>query len=231
MEFGWGPGEIGEGVGQGRTARVSSCGRGELGTLTSFTPWEVALVGSLYVPVRLAAAVVAVAAAAGCMSVGDDEGRRAEPSHSAGQQGGEAPDGGVVVPGDGVGFGGGAAGGVPDGHGDGKDGRKKDGDGEEDEGEPGESGAPSASASALPGASVPAPVGPGRTVAPGGDPVPPKPLPTPTRTTEEPQPPEPSPEPPASPEPTVAEPSSSAHEQTGPQMVQREPAPQAGVPV
>ncbi|MYQ63173.1 hypothetical protein GTY92_06605, partial [Streptomyces sp. SID4950] len=54
--------------------------------------------------------------------------------------------------------------------------------------------------------------------------------PTPTRTAE--QPPTPPVQPPSGdPSPTVAEPSSSAHEETGPQLVQREPAPQAGVPV
>lgn len=57
----------------------------------------------MYVPVRLAAAVVAVAAAAGCMSVGDDAGGSAKPSHSAGQRGGEAPDGGSGAPGAGSG--------------------------------------------------------------------------------------------------------------------------------
>ncbi|PNG16385.1 hypothetical protein C1J00_42195, partial [Streptomyces cahuitamycinicus] len=59
----------------------------------------------LYVPVRLAATVVAVAAAAGCMSVGDDAGGSVKPSHSAGQRGGEAPDGGPAVSGGGAGFG------------------------------------------------------------------------------------------------------------------------------
>ncbi|MDX3575181.1 hypothetical protein PV648_39010, partial [Streptomyces sp. ID05-47C] len=48
----------------------------------------------LYVPVRLAVTVLAVAAVAGCMSVGDEEGGRAQPSHSAGEQGGDAPGGG-----------------------------------------------------------------------------------------------------------------------------------------
>ena len=65
----------------------------------------------LYVPVRLAATVVAVAAAAGCMSVGDDTGGSVKPSHSAGQRGGEAPDGGSAVPGGGAGFGAAGAGG------------------------------------------------------------------------------------------------------------------------
>ncbi|MYW48378.1 hypothetical protein GT346_34985, partial [Streptomyces sp. SID161] len=46
-----------------------------------------------YVPVRLAVTVLALTAAAGCVSVGDDAGR-ARPAHSAGQRGGEVPDGG-----------------------------------------------------------------------------------------------------------------------------------------
>lgn len=75
----------------------------------------------MYVPVRLAAAVAVVAAAAGCMSVGDDAGGGAKPSHSAGQHGGAAPDGGSGVPGGGIGFGGSA--------GDGKHGHGKPGPG------------------------------------------------------------------------------------------------------
>ncbi|MDX3579472.1 hypothetical protein PV663_21500, partial [Streptomyces sp. FL07-04A] len=71
----------------------------------------------LYLPVRLAVTVMAVAAAAGCMSVGEDDGGRAKPSHSAGPRGGEA--GGGDSRGAGGGFGVGAAGG--DGrHGHGK---------------------------------------------------------------------------------------------------------------
>ncbi len=54
----------------------------------------------LYVPVRLAATVVAAAAATGCMSVGDDApGGGARPSHSAGERGGGAPDGGPAATG------------------------------------------------------------------------------------------------------------------------------------
>ena len=52
---------------------------------------------AMYVPVRLAAAALAVATSAGCMSVGDDGGAPAKPSHSAGRRGGEAPDGGSAV--------------------------------------------------------------------------------------------------------------------------------------
>jgi hypothetical protein len=50
-------------------------------------------VRSLYVPVRFAAAVLAVATAAGCVNVGADA-THPEPSRSSGQQGGKAPDGG-----------------------------------------------------------------------------------------------------------------------------------------
>ncbi|MDX3213888.1 hypothetical protein PV421_48045, partial [Streptomyces scabiei] len=51
---------------------------------------------ALNVSVRLAATVMAVAAAAGCMSVGD-EARTPGPSPTAGQRGGEKPDGGTAV--------------------------------------------------------------------------------------------------------------------------------------
>lgn len=54
----------------------------------------------LYVPVRLAAAVMAVAATAGCMSVGEDGRESAGPSHSAPDRGGAAaPDGGAAAQG------------------------------------------------------------------------------------------------------------------------------------
>ncbi|NEA94112.1 hypothetical protein G3I22_17615, partial [Actinospica acidiphila] len=84
----------------------------------------------LYVPVRLAATVVAVAAAAGCVSVGDDDaGGKAAPSHSAGRSGGEAPDGGTDRVGGKAGHGAaGADGGRDEKDGkdeDGKDGKKK----------------------------------------------------------------------------------------------------------
>ncbi|RSS92322.1 hypothetical protein EF919_19275, partial [Streptomyces sp. WAC02707] len=63
----------------------------------------------LYVPVRLAATAVAVVAAAGCMSVGDDaSGGGATPSHSAGERGGAAPDGASAVGGN-AGYGAAAA--------------------------------------------------------------------------------------------------------------------------
>ncbi|WP_435216108.1 hypothetical protein [Streptomyces sp. bgisy034] len=175
----------------------------------------------LYVPVRLAATVVAVAAAAGCMSVGDDAGGgNAKPSHSAGQRGGEAPDGGSAVSGDGSGYGAHGQDGKPD----------KSKDKGKDEKKAGKSASPEASPSA--GASASAPAGGDRPPKPGQSE---KPGPTrtaepsPTRTVE----PEPTPteEPTtATPAPTQAEPSSSAHEETGPQLGQREPAPAAGSP-
>ena len=173
----------------------------------------------MYVPVRLAATVMAVAAAAGCMSVGEDGDGPARPSHSAGQRGGEAPDGGPA------GVGGGYLG--PRG-GDGKRGHGKGKD------KASASASPSASPSAGASESAPTrPVKPGRTEKPGA-PTPTKAQPpTPTRSPD-PEPPAPSPEPPSpSAEPTTAEPSSSAHEGNGgtaPQLAEREPAPEAGVP-
>ncbi|MGW1211913.1 hypothetical protein ACWD5F_20080 [Streptomyces sp. NPDC002499] len=171
---------------------------------------------ALYVPVRLAVTVVAVAAVAGCMSVGDDgEGGGAKPSHSAGRHGNEAPDGGTGLAGGGSGIG--AAG-------DAKHGGRKG------HGKPGESASPSASPSADASASAPVKGKPGRTEKPG-DPAPTKAPPTPTQS-EQPPPASPEPPPPASPEPPPpsAEPSSSAHPEAGPQLVDREPAPTAGTP-
>ncbi|MFJ8110013.1 hypothetical protein [Streptomyces sp. NPDC096132] len=179
----------------------------------------------MYVPVRLAATLMAVAATAGCMSVGDDAGGRAKPSHSTGRHGGEAPDGGPA------GVGGGYMGAA------GGDGKHRHGKGK---GKDGASASASASASPSAGASGAAsagPVKPGSTVKPG-QPTPPNPQPTPPPHSPDPdpEPPAPSPEPPTpSPEPTVAEPSSSAHETSGggtsAQLSQREPAPEAGAPV
>ncbi|WP_399886453.1 hypothetical protein ACGH7X_18475 [Streptomyces sp. BBFR51] len=175
----------------------------------------------LYVPVRLAATAMAVVAAAGCMSVGDDEpGGRGRPSHSAGERGGEVPEGGPAVSGGNAGYGAAAG----EGHGKGKkaegkgDGRGKGGDGKGKD----------ASASAAP------PARPTGAPPPKGGDHGPEPTRTPpaepTRTVE----PDPTPteEPPASPtpDPTVAEPSSSAHEPPGTQLEQREPAPAAGTP-
>ncbi|GAA2605487.1 hypothetical protein [Streptomyces lienomycini] len=178
----------------------------------------------LYVPVRLAATAVAVVAAAGCMSVGDESGGDVRPSHSAGERGGEAPEGGPAVSGGTAGYREAAA---DEGHGEGKKaGGGGRGDGRE-KGEDGTDGDASASASSAGHPSRGAP-------PKGGDPEPePTRMPPeePTRTAE----PEPTPtqEPPAppTPEPTVAEPSSSAHEPPGTQLEQREPAPAAGAPV
>ncbi|ELP61714.1 hypothetical protein STRTUCAR8_05911, partial [Streptomyces turgidiscabies Car8] len=72
----------------------------------------------LHVPVRLAATVVAVVAAAGCMSVGDGDAGQVKPSHSAGQKGAKAPDGGsAVTGGGGSGWAGGSGGDAKHGHG------------------------------------------------------------------------------------------------------------------
>ncbi|MET8801684.1 hypothetical protein [Streptomyces sp. NPDC004546] len=171
----------------------------------------------LSVPVRLTVTVLTLAAAAGCVNVGDDAGR-ARPSHSAGQRGGEAPDGG---PGDG-------AGGLG-GH-DGKAGdRKHEHGGKKKPGE--ESASPSATSSSGEGDSPAAPAkpGPGSTGDPGG-PAPTNAPPTPPATSAPPEPPASTP-PPATSEPPSAEPSSSAHEGTGTQLVEREPAPAPGADV
>ncbi|MFI2206940.1 hypothetical protein ACH47Z_40805 [Streptomyces sp. NPDC020192] len=172
----------------------------------------------LYVPVRLAVTMLAVAtAAAGCVNVGDDAGR-ARPSHSAGRHGGAAPDGGPVA---GVG---------------GQERGARAGDGKHGNGgktKPGES--PSASATPSGAASAsPTPAQPGKPGRPGstagpGDPAPTQAPPTPPATSQPPAPPASTPPPPPSESPTP-EPSSSAHEGTGPQLVQREPAPEAGAP-
>ncbi|MEU3858004.1 hypothetical protein AB0F03_11600 [Streptomyces sp. NPDC028722] len=169
----------------------------------------------LNVPVRLAVTVLAVTAAAGCMNVGDDAGR-ARPAHSAGRHGGDAPGGG---PAGGVGGVGGPGREEPaaDGkHGHG--GKKKPGGSRSASAGP--TGARSASA---------VPVEPGKSAGPG-EPVPSMVPPTPPASTAPPEPPASTPPPPVS-EPPSAEPSSSAHEETGPQLVQREPAPAAGVAV
>jgi len=172
-------------------------------------------VRAFYVPVRLAATVMAVAAAAGCISVGDD-GSRPGPSHSAGQRGGEAPDGGSAVSGGGVGF-----------HG-GKGAKGGTGSAKPDEStSPGASMAASASGGAKPSAKAPEKGGTGSS----NESVPPKGEASPTDTPAEPTPPPPPPpvsSPPAS-DPGTPEPSSSAHEQAT-QLEQREPAPAAGTP-
>ncbi|MET8946607.1 hypothetical protein ABZX30_24330 [Streptomyces sp. NPDC004542] len=168
----------------------------------------------LTVPVRLAATAMALAAASGCVHVGDDA-SPARQSPSAGQRGGQAPDGLTVVSGRGGAYGGETADGKH-GHG----GKAK----------AGKSASASATPSAKGSASASTPTRPGRTEKPG-DPAPTKAQPTPTRTAEPAStPPPPSPLPPASSEPPSAEPSSSAHEGTGPQLAQREPAPRAGSP-
>jgi hypothetical protein len=174
-------------------------------------------VPSPHVSVRLAAALVAVAAAAGCMSVGEDaQGGSARPAHSAGERGDDATGGGPAAPG--------REQGRDDGTGDAKHGHG--GRGKKGERPAPPSGSPSAGASppAAPGVRT----GP---TAPPGMPSPTKQDPTPPATSD-PQPPppqDPSPPPPPSPD---AEPSSSAHEGTGTgtQLAQREPAPEAGAP-
>ncbi|MFH8976360.1 hypothetical protein [Streptomyces sp. NPDC017890] len=181
----------------------------------------------LYVPVRLAVTAVAVAAVAGCMSVGDDvSDGSVKPSHSAGERGGEVSGGGPAVSGS-AGYGAAAA---DEGRGreKGKKGKGDDGRGKgrsKGEAGKGEDTSLSAPPPARPDGTPP---GTGGDDAPAPTRTPPA---EPTRTVE-PQP-TPTDEPPATPtpEPTVAEPSSSAHEPPGTQLAHREPAPEAGVPV
>ncbi|GGY03820.1 hypothetical protein [Streptomyces minutiscleroticus] len=173
----------------------------------------------VYVPVRLAAAALAVAAASGCVSVGNDEGGGARPAHPAGQRGGAVPDGGSAVTGGGPGY---------RGTSDGKRATAQDG-----VSAPGPASSPRAGKD--PSASASRPAGPDR--GDGGDggagpserPSTAGPRPAPTRTAPSSTSAGESPSP--SPDPTVAEPSSSAHEETTPQLAQRrEPAPRAGAP-
>ncbi|MFF4491358.1 hypothetical protein ACFY0F_33725 [Streptomyces sp. NPDC001544] len=171
----------------------------------------------LSVPVRLAATAMVLAAASGCVSVGDDA-DPGRPAHSAGQRDGRAPDGLAVVSGHGGGYDGGPA-----------DGKHRHGG----KARPGKSASASAEPSAPGSASPTAPAKPGRTAGPG-EPAPTDAQPVPSRTAEPtPTPPPPPPPPPPTPTsaPPSAEPSSSAHEETGPQLVEREPAPEAGSPV
>lgn len=198
---------------------VAGVGQGEF----SYAPSEVAAVRALNVPVRLAVTVMALAAATGCMSVGDG-GRKPGPSPSVGQSGGEKPDGGSAVTGEGgTGY---------------QAGRGKRGASPSPDASVSGPVTPSASASkgAKPSKKATSPKGAkeekgeGRGEKPPVEPEPTKGEPTPPPTPPQPEPPvSPQPEPPSSPEPS-AEPSSSAPEQ-GAQLVEREPAPQAGEPV
>ncbi|WP_172382977.1 hypothetical protein [Streptomyces sp. MNP-20] len=177
-----------------------------------------------YVSVRWAATVVAVAATAGCMSIGDDGSGAPVPGKSVKERGGAAaPDGGTVLPGDERGRD--DDGGRGGGHGKGKKGKGKRGD----KGE----ASPEARGDDKPG-SKPSRAGSGTAAASveptkNGRPTPTrtKPGPRPTRTTPT---PDPTPEPPTpSPDPTTPEPSSSAHgEAEGPVKEQGEPSPEAG---
>ncbi|MFH9658028.1 hypothetical protein ACH4NF_07850 [Streptomyces sp. NPDC017248] len=173
----------------------------------------------MYVPVRLAVTVLAVTTAAGCVNVGDGA-DRARPSHSAGQRGGEVPDGGPVA-GTGGFAGEGWAGPGTHGHG----GKAKPGKSARASAPP--PGADRATQAPRKPGKPGKPGEPGTTAAPG-DPVPTKAPPTPPATSAPPEPPPSTPPPPAS-EPPSAEPSASAHDETGPQLGQREPAPAAGL--
>lgn len=156
----------------------------------------------VYASVRLAAAVVAVTAAAGCVSVGGDAGDTARPSHSAGRRAGSTPDGGTEVSGGITGRAGGGRGGSG---------------GAEADHRPGGDGArPSAEASGTVTGSAPAATPGGRTEPserPGpGVPVPEEPEPSATSVAPPSVPPESSPSPSPTAEPTQAEPSPSASE-------------------
>ncbi|MFE2047385.1 hypothetical protein [Streptomyces sp. NPDC059459] len=182
----------------------------------------------LNVPVRLAATAVAVAAVAGCMSVGDGaSGGGARPSHSTGERGDEAPGGGPALTGGNAGYGAAAA---DEGRGRGK-GKKGKGEGKDagggKSGDKGRKGTDASPATAPPGRVTGAPPVQGG----GEEPAPTRtPPPEPTRTVE--PEPTPTPEPPVTPTPEpTPEPSSSAHEPPGTQLAHREPAPEAGVPV
>lgn len=184
----------------------------------------------VYVSVRLAAAVVAVAATAGCMSIGDDGSGGPAPARSAGERSGAAaPDGGTVTPGGARGAGpeGGREGGEKGGKGgkDAKGGEKGRGkDGKKPDAGRGKDAAPDDKPSR--GGS-----GGGSTVEPtsdGGRPTPTRtrPGPRPTRSTPAPDPTTATPTP--TQEPTSPEPSSSAHGGVGEPAGRGEPSPQAG---
>lgn len=171
-------------------------------------------------PVRLAAVMVAVTAAAtGCVSVGDGDAHRVAPSHSAGQPGGPAPDGMSAESGGGRGFG-------LEAGGDGKHthaGKRRPKDAKD---------AKSPSAQEADGVPAAVPVEPGSSVrATPTAPAPSPPTRAPAPPTESAAPPTEAPAPSSSP-PPPAEPSSSAHEGTGPQLADRVsvPAPAAGTP-
>ncbi|MGW0702159.1 hypothetical protein ACWD0A_23150 [Streptomyces sp. NPDC002867] len=143
------------------------------------------------------AASLAAMASAGCMSVGEDEGRKPAPSTSSERRGAAAePDGGHGAPG-------GAQ--RPVGHGEeGRDGKDATADGEagkgqDAEGSPSPSGAASGGAEPTPGGKKPA--------KPGTKPTPPHGGGTPPPTQQSPTlPPPQSPTPPASPTPQPSEP-------------------------
>ncbi|MFR9790383.1 hypothetical protein ACL07V_17265 [Streptomyces sp. MB22_4] len=169
----------------------------------------------LPVPVRLVATALAVTAAAGCVNVADP-GSRATPSHAARRHGADGAAAGAGPAADGVGGPGRIA---PEGDGGHEHGGKR---------EPGESAPASPSGASGADSASAAPAGPRK--SPGAPPAPPRDQPTPGPTSAPPPPPATTPPPPGT-EPPSAEPSSSAHEDPGPQLVQREPAPAAGVPM
>nr|WP_152894843.1 hypothetical protein [Streptomyces adustus] len=160
-----------------------------------------------------------VAVTAGCVSVGDDGGSQARPSHSAGRHGAAAGEGDRA--------GGGGVVGYADGSGRGGRDRGRHG-GQKG----GESASPSDSPSAGPGASASASasVRPGHSVPPGvPSPTGAPPVPTGSTPAQEPSV-DPVTTAPPSPETSAAEPSSSAHGESLPRLGRREPTPRAGLP-
>ncbi|WP_138907780.1 hypothetical protein [Streptomyces chryseus] len=158
-------------------------------------------------PARLAAAVLAVAASAGCMSV-SDEGGRPEPSRSAaGQEAAAAePDGGQARTGTGIDRTSGRAQKDRDGREKAKDGKAGDDPSASPGASPGASASPSKSGEAPPR-------GDGTRPKPRpGVPTPTQDTPTPTKPPQPPEPPpvtEPPPPEPSEPEPTPPPPSAS----------------------
>ncbi|WP_151773734.1 hypothetical protein [Streptomyces abyssomicinicus] len=176
----------------------------------------------VYVPVRLAAAVLAVSAlATGCVDVAGEDGDRARPARSTESGGSDSAGGGAGEPGGAAGFdprvnnegtrpetGGtrrSGRDGKPEAHADREDGERP---GEAEEPEDGDAGRPEED----PG--EPAPPEPG------------EPAPEPPGEVTSPAPPQPSP-PPPSPDPSQAQPTSAQ----SPKQSVTAPAPEAGVPV
>ncbi|WP_176604691.1 hypothetical protein [Streptomyces lycii] len=150
-------------------------------------------------PLRAAAALLVVAAASGCMSVGDDT-VAPKPQGSAGQRdGGTEPDGGLGGAAGDAAPGARSADGERAGQRNGPDGRagERDGGKREKDGKP--EGRTPAGKTAGGGDGRPGP-------RPGDDPRPTEPGPGPTRATPDPEPTRPDPRPEPEPEPSTSKP-------------------------